>query len=81
VVVEQGFPLANGGAITRRQLPILNSNFGGFAEIVMGLAKITVWTAWRTTDDRQTGAFRLSGQRLADRWIALMSGEVLMTGR
>jgi len=47
--------------------PDISNNFGGFAEIVMGLAKITVWTAWRTTDDRQTGAFGLSGQRLADR--------------
>jgi len=76
--VEQRFCQAKQRSIKAGRISVFSNNFGGFAEIVMELAKITVWTAGRTVYDRATGSLGVSGQRLAGRWILLKS---VVTGR
>jgi len=66
--MEQWVCQAKQHSIKAGRISVFSNNFGGFAEIVMGLAKITVWTAGRTVYDRATGSLGLSGQRLAGRW-------------
>jgi len=58
-------------SIKAGHIPVFSNNFGGFTEIVMRFAKITVGTAGRAANNCATRSFGLLGQRPAGRWILL----------